>query len=202
MKYMSAMKHKLVDKNYVFDRLSAGVYLFASLTLSPLNFALIDVLEHYSQAKTLCLSISPYELDLSEVVGVVSEINRFYTSSEILNAIREFGKEENAKFVIINSYYLLESQEKWFLNNLLDLACRYNWSVIILEIVPTSETRPIPKKSKIKKLLTHPYNYSNKVYYILPIGNYGTDFQNPNDRITKHMSISNCHLFVREKIIC
>lgn len=148
MKYMSAMKHKLLDKNYILDHFSVGVYLFTSLTLSPLNFALIDVLEHYSQAKTLCFNISPYELDLSEVVGVVSEINRFYTSSEILNAIREFGKEDNAKFVIINSYYLLDSQEKWFLNNLLDLACRYNLSVIILETVPTSEIRPIPKKPK------------------------------------------------------
>lgn len=91
-------------------------------------------------------------------------------------------KDENAKFVIINSYFLLDAQEKRFLDNLLDLACRYSLSVIILEAVPTRVTRPIPKKFKIKKLLTHPYNYSNKTYYILPTRNYGIDFENQNDR--------------------
>lgn len=176
------MKPKLVDKNYIFDHLSGGIYLFMSLILSPLNSTLTDILKHYPQAKTLCFNISPYELNLSNPMGNIEESRRFYTSGEIINSIRKFGKGENAKFVIINSYFLLEAQEKWFLNNLLDLACRYSLSVIILETVPTSLTRPIPKKSKIKKLLTHPYNYSNKAYYILPIGNYGIDFQNPNDR--------------------
>lgn len=176
------MKQKLVDKNCVFDHLSAGIYLFMSLTLSPLNSVLTDILKHYPQAKTLCFNISPYELNLPNPMGNIVESRRFYTSSEIINTIRKFGKDENAKFVIINSYFLLDAQEKWFLNNLLDLACRYGLSVIILETVPTRETQPIPKKSKIKKLLTHPYNYSNKTYYILPVGNYNVDFQNQNDR--------------------
>lgn len=176
------MKPKLVDKNYIFDHLSAGIYLFTSLTLSPLNSMLTDILKHNPQAKTLCFNISPYELNLSNPMGNIEESRRFYTGSEIINTIRKFGKTENAKFVIINSYLLLDAQEKWFLNNLLDLACKYNLSVIILETVPVYKPHPFPKKSKIKKLLPHPYNYSNKAYYILPTGNYGIDFENPNDQ--------------------
>lgn len=176
------MKQKLVDKNYIFDHLSAGIYLFTFMTISPQENILKYILKSYPQAKTLCFNVSPYELSLSQEIRNVSEIDKFCTSSEIINTTREFAKEENAEFVIINSYFLLDSQEKWFFNNLLDLACRYNLKILILETVPTYETHPIPKKSKIKKSLTIPYNYSNKTYYILPIGDFGIDFQNPNDR--------------------
>lgn len=175
------MKPILVDKDYVCDHLSGGIYLFTFMILPCVKLTLTDILKKYPQKGTLCFNISPYELGLSEIVDGVSETHKFQTSSEIINDIREFGKEENAEFVIINSYLLLDAQEKWFLNNLLDLAYRFNLKIIILETVSTSYKHPVPKHSKMKKLLNNPYNYSNKVYCILPIGEYGENFQNSNN---------------------
>lgn len=166
------MKPILVDKDYICDHLSGGIYLFTFTSVPTLELTLKDLLNKYPQKKTLCFNLSPYELKLSESSDGFMETHKFQTSSEIINSIREFGKDESAGVVIINSYLLLDAQEKWFLNNLLDLSCKFNLKIIILETIVPYYRRPIPKQSKIKKLLTNPYNYSNKVYYILPVEKY------------------------------
>lgn len=162
------------------DNEACGICLVTALVEKDAIPFLKDILSQNPNQKTLCLNISPYELDLEENIKNITEINEFMGSEKIINEIRNFGKENNAKYVIINNYHLLQSQERWFHYNLLDLAHKYHLQIIILASIPTTEEYPLPRISYIKERFQLAYNLSNKIYYVLPVRENTLNKENEN----------------------
>lgn len=130
---------------------------------------LVELLNRYSTKKTLCFNLSMDELGLNkDGVKNFLEINRFVGNIEMLNIIRDFSKEENAKFVIINNYRLLDSCGRWFFNCLRDISSECQLVIMLIGAIPAPHNKQtLPTTCKLKSELNVPFKYAEKVYFLL-----------------------------------
>ena len=127
--------NKLNDLKFLQIQNDCGIYVLSGIT-EMITFEVLKANLKNNCNQCLCFNLSPYELKLSEIGNDIIEINKFVSSIKIINKIRHFSDSNNLKYVIINNWSVLQNQEKWFLNNLLDLVNAKN-----LKITPKGYNR-------------------------------------------------------------
>lgn len=166
------LKNKIqkVEKMEI-EHIAMGEFMLISYygTISYARHYIVDFLKKFPTKKTICFNLSMDELGLNkDGVGNFLETNRFVGSIEMLNTIRDFSQEKDAKFVIINNYRLLESRGRWFFNNLRDISTQCQLVIMLMEAIPASYNKEIPPTiRKLKSKLNLPFKYAEKVYFLL-----------------------------------
>ena len=103
----------------------------------------------------------------------------YKSSLEIIRSIEKFVKKENAKFVIIDYWQVVENQGEWFLRKLLEFSWEHKLIIIItsqLERLVEKRKNHLPKFKDFRNV-KNIFKFARKIIVIERPAMYGLDVE-------------------------